>query len=34
VLAWWRLKATLLALIGRRLGWGTIPRGEAILTHA
>jgi hypothetical protein len=30
-LAWWRLKATLLALIGRRPGWGTIPRGEAIL---
>jgi cellulose synthase/poly-beta-1,6-N-acetylglucosamine synthase-like glycosyltransferase len=32
-LAWWRLKATLLALIGRRPGWGTIPRGEAILEH-
>jgi len=31
VLAWWRFKATLLALIGRRPGWGTIPRGEAIL---
>jgi hypothetical protein len=30
-LAWWRLKATLLALTGRRPGWGTIPRGEAIL---
>jgi cellulose synthase/poly-beta-1,6-N-acetylglucosamine synthase-like glycosyltransferase len=30
-LAWWRLKATVLALIGRRPGWGTIPRGEAIL---
>ncbi|MCL2769272.1 MAG: glycosyltransferase [Solirubrobacterales bacterium] len=30
-LAWWRLKATLLALIGRRPGWGSIPRGEAIL---
>ncbi|MGZ4342523.1 MAG: glycosyltransferase [Solirubrobacteraceae bacterium] len=33
VLAWWRLKATLLALIGRRPGWGTIPRGEGILEH-
>ena len=31
VLAWWRLKATVLALIGRRPGWGTIPRGEGIL---
>ena len=30
-LALWRLKATLLALIGRRPGWGTIPRGAAIL---
>jgi len=30
-LAWWRLKATALALIGRRPGWGTIPRGAAIL---
>lgn len=30
-LAWWRLHATLLALIGRRPGWGTIPRGEGIL---
>jgi cellulose synthase/poly-beta-1,6-N-acetylglucosamine synthase-like glycosyltransferase len=30
-LAWWRLKATFLALIGRRPGWGTIPRGAAIL---
>jgi cellulose synthase/poly-beta-1,6-N-acetylglucosamine synthase-like glycosyltransferase len=30
-LAWWRLKATLLALVGRRPGWGTIPRGEGIL---
>lgn len=30
-LAWWRLKATALALIGRRPGWGVIPRGEAIL---
>jgi cellulose synthase/poly-beta-1,6-N-acetylglucosamine synthase-like glycosyltransferase len=30
-LAWWRLKATVLALIGRRPGWGVIPRGEAIL---
>jgi hypothetical protein len=33
-LAWWRLKATLLALIGRRPGWGMIPGGEAILEHA
>ncbi|HET7049825.1 MAG TPA: glycosyltransferase [Solirubrobacteraceae bacterium] len=33
VLAWWRLKATLFALIGRRPGWGTIPRGEGILEH-
>ena len=32
-LAWWRLKATLLALIGRRPGWGVIPHGEAILEH-
>jgi cellulose synthase/poly-beta-1,6-N-acetylglucosamine synthase-like glycosyltransferase len=31
VLAWWRVKATLFALIGRRPGWGVIPRGEAIL---
>jgi cellulose synthase/poly-beta-1,6-N-acetylglucosamine synthase-like glycosyltransferase len=31
VLAWWRLKATVLALIGRRPGWGTIPRGAGIL---
>jgi hypothetical protein len=30
-LAWWRVKATFLALIGRRPGWGTIPRGAAIL---
>ena len=30
---WWRLKATVLALIGRRPGWGVIPRGEAILEH-
>lgn len=30
-LAWWRLKATVLALLGRRPGWGVIPRGEAIL---
>jgi cellulose synthase/poly-beta-1,6-N-acetylglucosamine synthase-like glycosyltransferase len=30
-LAWWRLKATVLALIGRRPGWGVIPRGEGIL---
>jgi len=33
VLAWWRLKATLFALIGRRPGWGTIPGGEGILEH-
>ena len=32
-LAWWRLKATLLALVGRRPGWGVIPRGEGILEH-
>jgi len=31
VLAWWRLKATALTIIGRRPGWGVIPRGEAIL---
>lgn len=31
VLAWWRVKATVLALIGRRPGWGVIPRGEALL---
>jgi cellulose synthase/poly-beta-1,6-N-acetylglucosamine synthase-like glycosyltransferase len=30
-LAWWRLKATALALMGRRPGWGVIPRGEGIL---
>jgi cellulose synthase/poly-beta-1,6-N-acetylglucosamine synthase-like glycosyltransferase len=30
-LAWWRLKATVLALVGRRPGWGVIPRGEGIL---
>jgi cellulose synthase/poly-beta-1,6-N-acetylglucosamine synthase-like glycosyltransferase len=30
-LAWWRLKATLLAFSGRRPGWGTIPRGAGIL---
>jgi hypothetical protein len=30
-LAWWRLKATVLALSGRRPGWGTIPRGAGIL---
>ena len=30
-LAWWRLKATVLALLGRRPGWGAIPRGAAIL---
>jgi cellulose synthase/poly-beta-1,6-N-acetylglucosamine synthase-like glycosyltransferase len=33
VLAWWRLRATMLALIGRRPGWGVIPRGEGILEH-
>jgi cellulose synthase/poly-beta-1,6-N-acetylglucosamine synthase-like glycosyltransferase len=33
VLAWWRLKATVLTLIGRRPGWGVIPRGDAILEH-
>ena len=32
-LAWWRLKATVLALIGRPPGWCVIPRGEAILEH-
>jgi hypothetical protein len=32
-LAWWRLKATVLALTGRRPGWGVIPRGEGILEH-
>jgi cellulose synthase/poly-beta-1,6-N-acetylglucosamine synthase-like glycosyltransferase len=32
-LTWWRLKATLLAIIGRRPGWGSIPRGEGILEH-
>jgi hypothetical protein len=32
-LAWWRLKATALAIIGRRPGWGVIPRGESILEH-
>jgi cellulose synthase/poly-beta-1,6-N-acetylglucosamine synthase-like glycosyltransferase len=31
--AWWRLKATVLALFGRRPGWGSIPRGEGILEH-
>jgi cellulose synthase/poly-beta-1,6-N-acetylglucosamine synthase-like glycosyltransferase len=30
-LAWWRLKATVLALFGRRPGWGVIARGEGIL---
>jgi cellulose synthase/poly-beta-1,6-N-acetylglucosamine synthase-like glycosyltransferase len=29
-MAWWRLKATLFALIGRRPGWGTIPRGATL----
>jgi hypothetical protein len=33
-MAWWRLKATLLALIGRRPGWGTIARGEGLLEQA
>jgi cellulose synthase/poly-beta-1,6-N-acetylglucosamine synthase-like glycosyltransferase len=28
--AWWRTKATLLALSGHRPGWGTIPRGVSI----
>jgi cellulose synthase/poly-beta-1,6-N-acetylglucosamine synthase-like glycosyltransferase len=28
--AWWRTKATVLALTGRRPGWGTIPRGTGI----
>jgi hypothetical protein len=32
-MAWWRLKATALALSGRRPGWGVIPRGEGILEH-
>ena len=30
-LANWRLKATALAMMGRRPGWGVIARGEAIL---
>ena len=30
-LAWWRLKATILALMGRRPVWGSIPRGAGIL---
>jgi cellulose synthase/poly-beta-1,6-N-acetylglucosamine synthase-like glycosyltransferase len=29
-LAYWRMKATLLAIIGRRPGWGTIPRGATL----
>ena len=29
-MAWWRLKATVLALIDRRPGWGTIPRGATL----
>jgi hypothetical protein len=29
-MAWWRLKATLFALIGRRPGWSTIPRGATL----
>jgi hypothetical protein len=32
-LAWWRLEARALALVGRRPGWGVIPRGEGILEH-
>jgi cellulose synthase/poly-beta-1,6-N-acetylglucosamine synthase-like glycosyltransferase len=28
--AWWRTKATVLALCGQRPGWGTIPRGVGI----
>jgi cellulose synthase/poly-beta-1,6-N-acetylglucosamine synthase-like glycosyltransferase len=28
--AWWRAWATFLTLIGRRPGWGTIPRGQGI----
>lgn len=32
-LAWWRLKATVLELMGRRPGWGVIPRGKGILEH-
>ena len=30
-LAWWRLRATALTLMGQRPSWGVIPRGEAIL---
>jgi cellulose synthase/poly-beta-1,6-N-acetylglucosamine synthase-like glycosyltransferase len=29
-MAWWRLKATLFVLIGRRPGWSTIPRGATL----
>ncbi|MCL2418318.1 MAG: glycosyltransferase [Conexibacteraceae bacterium] len=29
-MAWWRLKATFFAMIGRRPGWGTIPRGATL----
>lgn len=29
-MAWWRLRATLNALLGRRPGWGTIPRGATL----
>jgi hypothetical protein len=29
-MAWWRLRATFFALIGRRPGWGTIPRGATL----
>jgi cellulose synthase/poly-beta-1,6-N-acetylglucosamine synthase-like glycosyltransferase len=28
--AWWRVRATALVLLGRRPGWGTIPRGVAL----
>ncbi len=31
---WWRTRATVAALFGRRPGWGTIPRGEGILEEA
>ena len=29
-MAWWRLKATVLVLIGHRPGWGSIPRGATL----
>jgi cellulose synthase/poly-beta-1,6-N-acetylglucosamine synthase-like glycosyltransferase len=32
--AWWRVKATVLVLIGRRPGWGTIPRGVSLVEPA